>query len=126
MLPDIVLIPADGLHFSYEISGTPPTVSTHGSHRPEGVLLIEGRGLKRDSEAFSPRLIDVAPTICHLLGLPVPSDMDGRVLQEIFADSGDVRYEEVDNSRLQDHITEYDAGQTELVERRLRGLGYLD
>lgn len=28
-------------------------------------------------------LIDMAPTILYLLGLPVPDDMDGRVIEEI-------------------------------------------
>jgi hypothetical protein len=28
-------------------------------------------------------LLDIAPTILHLLGVPIPDDMDGRVLSEI-------------------------------------------
>jgi arylsulfatase A-like enzyme len=30
------------------------------------------------------RIVDVAPTILHILDVPVPSDMDRRVLTEIF------------------------------------------
>ena len=30
------------------------------------------------------RLIDMAPTILHLMGEPTPEDMDGRVLEELF------------------------------------------
>lgn len=126
LIPDIVLIPAEGLHFSYEVSGTPPAVSTHGSHRPEGVVLMEGHGLNQKIDEFSPRLIDMAPTILHALGLPVPTDMDGRVLQEVFASPVDVRFEEADNSRHQQGAMEYNAEKTELIERRLKGLGYLD
>ena len=29
-------------------------------------------------------LLDIAPTVLHLLGVPVPADMDGRVLAELF------------------------------------------
>jgi len=32
-----------------------------------------------------PRIIDLAPTILALLGLPVPDDMDGRILEEFLA-----------------------------------------
>ena len=33
--------------------------------------------------------IDIAPTILHMFGLPIPSDMDGRVLTEIFKEGSD-------------------------------------
>ena len=29
-------------------------------------------------------LVDVAPTILHILKVPIPKDMDGKVLREIF------------------------------------------
>ncbi len=34
-------------------------------------------------------LIDVAPTILHMLGLGVPTDMDGRVLTDVFDPSSE-------------------------------------
>ncbi|MCD6514426.1 MAG: hypothetical protein J7L07_05840 [Candidatus Odinarchaeota archaeon] len=34
-------------------------------------------------------IFDVAPTIFHLFGLPIPSTMDGRVLTEIFKPEGE-------------------------------------
>jgi len=125
-LPDIVLIPSDGLKFSYEISSAPPELSTHGNHRPEGVLFIEGPGLQSPKNGFHPYLIDLAPTILHVLGLPVPSDMDGKVLQEILSGSQDVRFEEVDNSVVKQEKMEYNAEETELIEQRLKGLGYIE
>ncbi len=33
---------------------------------------------------------DVAPTILHLLGVPVPEDMDGCVLREVFVEASDL------------------------------------
>ena len=125
-LPDIVLIPADGLHFSYEISNALPELSTHGNHRPEGVLFMEGPDLKSPSQGFNPQLIDLAPTVLHILGLKVPADMDGKVLQEIFVSPQDVHFEEIDNSLVRDIKMEYNAEETELIEQRLKGLGYIE
>ncbi len=28
-------------------------------------------------------MLDIAPTVLHLLGVPVPADMDGRILTEL-------------------------------------------
>jgi len=89
------------------------------------VLLIQGEGL-RPAENFSPNLIDIAPTVLHLLGLPVPADMDGRVLEEIFPEAPPVRYEEVDNRRAMETAMEYSAQEAELIEQRLKGLGYVE
>jgi arylsulfatase A-like enzyme len=55
-----------------------------GWHRNDGVFIISGPGIKhcrieRCSE------LDVAPTLLHILGLPVPLDMDGQVLKKVFA-----------------------------------------
>lgn len=51
-------------------------------HRTEGVLYLYGHGIRRHSRIDRPRLVDVAPTVLELLGLPVASDMPGRVLAE--------------------------------------------
>ena len=36
-------------------------------------------------EGVRAKLIDIAPTISHLLGLPVSTEMDGRVMLDILA-----------------------------------------
>ena len=51
-------------------------------HRPQGVLVMSGPGVKRGAEVASPTILDVAPTALALLGLPAGEDFDGRVLAE--------------------------------------------
>ena len=51
-------------------------------HRIEGILYLYGRGVKRHSRLDKPVLVDVAPTVLALLGLPAAEDMPGRVLSE--------------------------------------------
>jgi tetratricopeptide (TPR) repeat protein len=51
-------------------------------HRPLGMLVMSGPGIKRGAEVHGANLLDIAPTALTLLGLPVGGDMDGRVLVE--------------------------------------------
>ena len=58
------------------------------THTMRGIFLAHGSGLKKGFELENAKIYDIAPSILHILGLPVPEDMDGRVLEEIFdADS---------------------------------------
>jgi len=125
LLPDIVLIGSHGYGFSLRVSDVIPEILPEGCHRPQGVLFMKGEGLNPRVTDFNPRLIDMAPTILHLLGLPVPRDMDGRVLEEIWRDPQAVRYAEADHAVLQETPT-YSAEEADLIEQRLKGLGYLE
>lgn len=51
-------------------------------HRPFGVLAASGPGIRSDARLYGASLLDVAPTVLHLLGLPAGYDMPGRVLSE--------------------------------------------
>ena len=53
-------------------------------HRPHGVFIAAGKAIKHDELIHGASLLDVAPTVLTLLGLPVPADMDGRALTQIF------------------------------------------
>jgi tetratricopeptide (TPR) repeat protein len=55
-------------------------------HRPQGVFVAAGAGIKHDELIHGATLLNIAPTILALLGQPVPEDMDGRVLTQIFAE----------------------------------------
>jgi predicted AlkP superfamily phosphohydrolase/phosphomutase len=126
LLPDLVLIPQEGYGVSFNISEAQPEISNEGSHRHNGVLLMQGKELKIPKEKFHPNLVDISPTVLHLLGLPVPTDMDGRALEEIFPNLPPVVYEDVDNRKESDTPTEYTAEEAELIEQRLKGLGYVE
>jgi len=125
LLPDIVLIGAHGFGFSLRVSDSMPETIPEGSHRPEGVLFMQGEGLNTRIPDFHPKLIDIAPTILHSLGITVPRGMDGRVLEEIWPEPQTVRYDDTDNTVIQRKAT-YTAEESDLIEQRLKGLGYLE
>ena len=51
-------------------------------HKIEGVLYLYGRGVRPYTRIDKPTLLDVAPTVLALLGLPASEEMPGRVLTD--------------------------------------------
>lgn len=107
-----------------------PSTLECADHRPEGVLIMAGPGAARSkSYRAGARIIDVAPTILHLMGCPVPTDMDGHVLSE-WLKSGfterDVKYtaaQELSYVRKADTLSLEDEAS---ILKRLRDLGYVE
>lgn len=62
---------------------------THGSEMPEDMtvpLILRGPGIKPQIELRQPScILDIAPTITHLLNLATPEEWEGRVLAEALA-----------------------------------------
>ncbi len=65
------------------LSGTDVAAASHAA-APPGLLLAYGDGI-RPGATLAPgaSILDVAPTLLYLLGLPVARDMEGRVLTEM-------------------------------------------
>ncbi len=94
-----------------------------GCHRSEGILIARGRGIKAAKTVAGARLVDLAPTILHLAGVPVRPEMDGRVLADIFEATPEVTYAETAPDAREE--TGLGVEETAEVEERLRSLGYL-
>lgn len=63
------------------------TIDVHGAHldhEPEGVIVVKGPGIKKGYEIKGANVLDVCPTLLHLLDLPAATDMDGKVLTQIY------------------------------------------
>ncbi len=55
-----------------------PRPEPAGTHRPEGVFLAKGPGIRAGERLESLSILDVAPALLHSLGLEVPVDLEGR------------------------------------------------
>ena len=53
-------------------------------HRPFGIVCLKGPKVKQGERLYGASVLDVAPTILTLAGLPVGGDMDGRPWVEAF------------------------------------------
>jgi len=60
--------------------GDSPEAMAVSWHRPFGALCIAGEAIRRDERIHGATLVDIAPTVLMLLGVPTGRDMDGRPL----------------------------------------------
>ena len=100
-----------------------------GTHRMNGVFLAYGREVQPGVQVEDAQIVDLAPTILHLMGEPVPEHMDGGVLHEIL--QGDVRpsQDSAQAGEWNGQPSENSGGLTEEEKQaltdRLRSLGYV-
>ncbi len=103
-----------------------------GDHRDQGIFMAMGPHLIPPTEVKELEIIDLAPTVLYLLGLPIPSEMDGQVLTQLFTEeylaSRPIRYEhedslQADPAELQRN---YSADEEAVIRARLQGLGYIE
>jgi predicted AlkP superfamily phosphohydrolase/phosphomutase len=89
---DVLLLTREGYEISSYLypSGMfgPPIITKArrtGTHRPKGIFFGYGPYIKKGYRLNSyVHTWDITPTLLHMLGLPIPDYMDGRVLKEIF------------------------------------------
>jgi predicted AlkP superfamily phosphohydrolase/phosphomutase len=132
--PDIVCTPTD---WRYQVFGYQDFVSNKfvetfaemtGHHRPDGIVFGLGKRFAKGRWIENARLLDIAPTILHLAGLSIPSDMDGRVVEELFDDDA----WEYPTTQYVEEATEavaaVELGEADqrVVMQRLKDLGYED
>lgn len=133
--PDLILRPKEpsDIFFGLADFGHRQTVSTvyrySGMHRDYGMLIMNGPGVRPGGQIEGAAIQDIAPTVLHTMGLPVPSDMDGRVLTGAFADgymdTFPIKIADLSPGAGSDGWTGYsEEGEQEIMER-LKGLGYL-
>jgi predicted AlkP superfamily phosphohydrolase/phosphomutase len=145
--PDIITIPEkDQYNISSRISTNdkrnfPPDSfiateehwrSVSGSHRREGIFIIYGKDVKQNVGLPKADITDIFPTVMYLLGLPVPSDVDGRVLTEVFSEEyvmkHPIRYHTVDREKVtcEKMRGEYTDEEKQTLVDHLKGLGYIE
>ena len=56
-------------------------------HRQHGMIAMRGPGIRKDERIYGASILDIAPTILTLFGLPVGSDMDGKPLVQAFVET---------------------------------------
>ncbi len=105
--------------------------SVNGKHRQNGVLFVHGKGIKKESKIKGARLCDYAPTVLHLMGIPIPHEMDGKVLVDIFEpafmEKNPVKYKNtpVVNPDSNSGEGRFTPEESESITERLKSLGYL-
>ncbi|RLI98302.1 MAG: hypothetical protein DRP00_02215, partial [Candidatus Aenigmatarchaeota archaeon] len=117
--PDIILVPNVKYALSakpsskiFDIIREPILPGTHTSAPAlEGIFMVRGPNVKVGYKVSTVNIWDVTPTILHILGLPIPQDMDGRVLRKIFDPSSPIVNKKVK------HIDELEVARIMLKKR---------
>lgn len=100
-------------------------VQVPGAHDEYGIFVAKGPGIAAGREIEEASLIDVPPTILHTMGLPVPTDMDGKVLVDMYiGEHEEVETVDLDLERKSDQnfLSE---DEEQLIKDKLKGWGYL-
>jgi predicted AlkP superfamily phosphohydrolase/phosphomutase len=125
--PELVLTPRPGYTIYRELR--PRLWLDHhrlmaGTHRDDGILVAAGAGIRAGGRAEPASIVDVMPTVLAAAGVPIPDDVDGRVLAELFTEPPAVTYVPAAGANAADGGGLSAAEEDELA-RRLRGLGYM-
>lgn len=134
--PDIILVTQDcykgGTSVDELVSDVPLDVLSKlsGVHRMDGIIAAQGPHIKWNEKLEGAGIIDVAPTILYALNMPIPSDMDGKPLTNMFektyAEQTVASY--TDERAYEDVASDeygYSEEEEESVRLKLEALGYL-
>lgn len=132
-IPDILV----ELHPAYtggsSLQGRPVTpmpleelAAYSGSHHPTGLFVLNGPGVRAGQWLEGASIEDLAPTLLHVMELPVATWMDGKVLHDVFAPAArrPVTFTEYEISVPGNDARLSDADE-EAIRAQLAGLGYL-
>ncbi|THE62983.1 phosphodiesterase [Salinadaptatus halalkaliphilus] len=128
--PDLIVNAIDGYESRNAITDEPlgDTGTYAASHRSTGIMLCRGPSIEPGATLRGARVVDVAPTLLHGIGEPVPKNADGRVLFDAFdsaARPSKTKVERIAVSRADREEEDVDEDFDE-VEDRLKGLGYME
>jgi arylsulfatase A-like enzyme len=102
----------------------------HGNASPfevHATLVLAGPRVRAGVRSGVPSAnTDIAPTVCHLLGIPVPGWMEGRVLEELFADGPHPWAVPVETARTVDTTDTFVVQTTTMTARDGRKFRYVD
>ncbi len=125
--PDVVLrtIPRK------ELEQSESSTRANARHLPNGILFMRGKGIRAGHKIHGASIIDFAPTILYTMGLPVPTDMDGKVLESAYHEGllleKPISHEAVtlpSEPAMKDMV--YSPEEEEAIRQRLGDLGYLE
>jgi len=133
--PDLYFLPRDptvGVFGDFEFSSNkvvePASSAISAQHRMEGIFLAKGPGIRQGAEVEGLRVIDVAPSLMYMMGLPIPRGLDGKLPESVFL-AEELKARPPAYFDLEDVIKGADGERKSMeddsVKQRLKGLGYI-
>jgi len=91
-----------------------------GEHEENGILLAVGPNIKKGVEIKDATVYDVTPTILHIFGIPIPSYIDGRVLDALFEQKSELAKRKIEYQKID---AEKERERVKSKIKKLRGKG---
>jgi len=96
-------------------------------HTLNGILMMKGKNVKPGGAVANARAIDIVPTVLALMGVAVPTDLDGSVLTDglspDFLQTCSVTRADYGTQTADER--DYSAEEIEELKRNLKNIGYL-
>ena len=104
-----------------------PYTRETGSHRLEGTLIAAGPAIGMKQRLAEHAIQDLAPTLLQLLHAPIPTYMDGKLIEELLAPSFVANFppKYVESEIPEAGVATWEGEQEAEVAERLKKLGYL-
>jgi predicted AlkP superfamily phosphohydrolase/phosphomutase/Tfp pilus assembly protein PilF len=99
-------------------------------HRPVGVVILKGKRIK-PGKIKGATIFDIAPTVLHLAGFPIPEDMNSKPLYSAFSSEfkGSIQVGQIDSYEKVNPIKQERARRLSNEDKQrmaeLRALGYI-
>ncbi|MBI3951730.1 MAG: alkaline phosphatase family protein [Acidobacteria bacterium] len=132
--PDITYLPLENNYMANVLMGFTTRKwimnipALFGNHRMDGIFIAHGKHLGRGQKTDGAQIIDVVPTVLYLMGEKIPTDMDGKVLTDLFTEeflkSHTVEWTEPGQQEAEQMPVLSQEDEETIIER-LKGLGYL-
>ncbi len=127
--PDLIAVGRDGYEEKTKLTDDvfTPAGAKAASHRSQGVFFAYGPGIDPQASPTELSVVDVAPTVLHSIGEPIPEAVDGTACTECTTTAESPTTRAVAQSPTagtdgaDDQADDFDD-----VEDRLRGLGYME
>jgi arylsulfatase A-like enzyme len=106
----------------------------HHKTAPPGLLMMLGPGISAGTSIDDAHILDIFPTLLYCLGLPLATDVEGRVLADVFStefQQANITSTIGSYSSLRPSLqkngttTEDDRRSSKTMMKRLRALGYI-
>jgi predicted AlkP superfamily phosphohydrolase/phosphomutase len=128
--PDLIAMPDEPYWVRTKLTANKdwvePDPNLPGTHRPEGLVALAAPGIA-PGRNLNADLIDIAPTVLSLFGLPIPAFIEGHSLPCLGRVATLRQDPPVTELRTAHHGQfEYTPEEQRLIEQRLADLGYLE
>lgn len=117
--PDLIILPKKGYSLKSAISKDiiEPPLFKIADHALDGIFLAYGPNIKK-GQIINPKIYDIAPTILYMNDVPIPKDMDGKVLIEIFNENSEIIKKSI---KYADYNNEYELIKNKIKKLKING-----